>query len=186
MRLGSDATLLPSSGYFTIGVHPYDVEELSEGCFEVLSSMATNPRCVGIGECGIDKRVGGVDNQAVGFKRHCNVAQELNKPIVIHCVRAQNEILSIVSGATIPKLFHAYHKYTKQLGELNNTYFSLTINNIAHARDIPLSKIVLESDDGDCYELYRAYEVLSAERKVGTEELRRIVAENFYSIYRVE
>lgn len=40
--------------YFHLGIHPHDAKSYTEESWEELKTIARNPECVAIGECGLD------------------------------------------------------------------------------------------------------------------------------------
>ncbi|KAK9906394.1 hypothetical protein WJX75_001148 [Coccomyxa subellipsoidea] len=40
--------------YFTAGVHPHEAKSCTDNTIEQLRSFARHPRCVAVGECGLD------------------------------------------------------------------------------------------------------------------------------------
>lgn len=40
--------------YFTAGVHPHNAKQCDEHTLDALRRLASHPKCVAIGECGLD------------------------------------------------------------------------------------------------------------------------------------
>ena len=40
--------------WFTIGIHPYDVGNWDAFAEQTVRRLARHPKCVGVGECGLD------------------------------------------------------------------------------------------------------------------------------------
>ncbi len=101
----------------TIGLHPihtsksyHDKQEIGDGGEEFTSrgeefdydyylKLGKDPKVVGIGECGLDyyrlnheTRI----TQHETFKKHIQLALELNKPLMIHCRDAYEDLLQII------------------------------------------------------------------------------------------
>jgi TatD DNase family protein len=74
--------------YAAVGFHPTDLDEFSEENFEIIKGLSSHPKVVAIGEIGIDyywvKEAGKRSFQHEILKRHLALAQEVNKPVVIH------------------------------------------------------------------------------------------------------
>lgn len=90
-------TLLQSSNTaFSVGLHPWDVYEDWENMVEVVKKESTQDRVWAIGECGLDKLRGtSFDLQLKAFYAQITIAEEVKKPMVIHCVKAFNELIAI-------------------------------------------------------------------------------------------
>jgi TatD DNase family protein len=90
-------------GFFsTIGVHPGDSHEpFKENEFEML---VTDPSVVAIGECGLDygKENNATDEDKIrqkkDFEKQIEFAVKHNKPIMIHCRNAYNDVLDILES----------------------------------------------------------------------------------------
>jgi TatD DNase family protein len=72
--------------YAIIGIHPEDVNDLTEETEELIKKYATHPKVVAIGEIGLDYHYEGFDKekQARAFIRQLKLANELKLPVCIH------------------------------------------------------------------------------------------------------
>lgn len=139
---------------FSCGVHPWYSED-SETQMTYLTEITANPRIVAIGETGLDKLKGPSFNvQTPVFKKHIEISEKLEKPVIIHCVKAWEELLKI-KKETSPKqpwIIHGYRgklDLTKRL--LNEGfYFSVGENiNVESMQLIPIDRLFCETDEGD-------------------------------------
>ncbi|MDP2947237.1 MAG: TatD family hydrolase, partial [Nanoarchaeota archaeon] len=93
--------------YATIAVHPHDVNDPRDKIgfnYDKFKELAKNPKVVGIGECGLDYEFCENDldaqkKQQEIFIQHLKLAQEVNKPIIIHSRRLFPEILEIIRNS---------------------------------------------------------------------------------------
>ena len=74
--------------YASAGIHPQEAASASSEALSRLASLALDPRCVAIGEIGLDYYH--YDNPEIPTQQQAFVAQmrlaaELRKPILIHC-----------------------------------------------------------------------------------------------------
>ncbi len=182
----SDTHRPPSShGLFSVGIHPYDAQEAEQEWLNRVEELAHNPRCVAIGECGVDRLKGGeLARQLELFEAQCDIARRYKLPIVIHCVRAQSEVLKVLKGFSNPVVMHSYTKYSQELADKDNIYFSLSGRNVAHSDAIPLGRIVLESDDSE-EPIEDIYHLLAERRGIAIEELGAVVQRNFLEIFKI-
>ncbi|MEX2583042.1 MAG: TatD family hydrolase [Gemmatimonadota bacterium] len=84
--------------YATVGIHPHDADSVGPGSFEALRELAAHPRVVGIGETGLDFHY---DNsprreQRDSFRRHLQLAADLELPIVVHARDADDEVRELI------------------------------------------------------------------------------------------
>lgn len=88
------------SGLFaTIGFHPHNASQFSEGTLDQIRRLAKNPKVVAIGEIGLDyyrdlspRRV---QNEA--FQAQLSLAEELGLPVVIHDRDAHADTLKMLA-----------------------------------------------------------------------------------------
>lgn len=92
--------------YAAVGVHPDECGGLSNADFEELRGMASHPKCVAIGEIGLDYH--GFDlyddkpskeEQMFWFRKQLELAAELDLPVVIHSRNACDDTLSAMRRA---------------------------------------------------------------------------------------
>jgi len=74
--------------YAAVGFHPTDLDEFSEENFGIIKKLAMHPKVAAIGEIGIDyywiKEPEKRRFQHDVLKRHLALAEEVDKPVVIH------------------------------------------------------------------------------------------------------
>jgi TatD DNase family protein len=84
--------------YFAVGLHPLDVDKWTQTmAAEILALASSDRRVVAIGETGLDFYKD--DNQALQkevFEAQLAIAQQLNKPIIIHCRSAAVEMRELI------------------------------------------------------------------------------------------
>ena len=87
-----------SSVYFGTGCHPSDVNGLDDVEFDRIKVLSTHPKCVAIGEIGLDYYWEPYDKkkQAEGFIRQIELAYECKLPISIHSRDATFDMLNIL------------------------------------------------------------------------------------------
>ena len=88
----------PNDGqFFSVGLHPWSTaHEPSPELWANMEKAATNSCVVAIGECGIDKLKGGpLFRQMLVFKRQIDLSEKLQKPLIIHDVKAHDVIVGI-------------------------------------------------------------------------------------------
>lgn len=86
------------SVYFGTGCHPSDINGLDDAEFDRIAKLTSHPKCVAIGEIGLDYYWPGFDKekQAQGFIRQIELAYESKLPISIHCRDATGDMLKIL------------------------------------------------------------------------------------------
>lgn len=99
---------------FSMGIHPwYFSEEDWQQQWQVLEEVARHPNCVAIGECGLDKNVStDLELQMIVFQKHIFLSEVLQKPLIIHCVKAFGELVA-VKKRQLPKQIWILHGFNK-------------------------------------------------------------------------
>ncbi len=148
--------------WFTIGTHPHQAHEEPEASVEQLIELSRHPKCVGIGESGLDYHYDRAprDVAARVFRTHIAAARATQLPIVIHTRDADDDMAAILAHemgkGAFPALLHCFTS-SRQLAEtaleLGLTIsFSgvLTFKNSADLRaiaaDVPLDRMIVETD----------------------------------------
>jgi TatD DNase family protein len=84
--------------YAAVGVHPSEATGFDDSALEQLRAVATQPRCVAIGETGLDyyRDHAPRDDQMRAFRAQVALAHELGKPLVIHTREADDDTLAVL------------------------------------------------------------------------------------------
>ena len=86
----------PDHVKLSIGLHPWKVDEGWQGRMALIRRLAGREDVWAIGECGLDKvHKESFPLQMEAFRIQIALAEELQKPMVIHCVRAFDELLML-------------------------------------------------------------------------------------------
>jgi TatD DNase family protein len=148
--------------WFTVGTHPHQSHEEPEAPLEKLIELAQHPRCIGIGEAGLDYHYDRSprDVAARVFRTHIAAARETGLPLVIHARDADEDVANILREEMGKGAFKALlHCFTasRMLAETGlelGLYVSfsgvVTFKNSQElrdiARDVPLDRILVETD----------------------------------------
>jgi TatD DNase family protein len=145
----------------SVGTHPHNAHEEPEVTTADLVALAAHPRCVAIGEAGLDYHYpGDYAAQATGFRRHIAASRETGLPLVIHAREADEDIATILEEETgqgaFPFILHCFSsglelaKRGLALGGYISFSGILTFKNAATiqeaARIAPADRILVETD----------------------------------------
>ena len=85
--------------FYAVGLHPLDAHKWKSNTGNQIQEFAkSDPRVVAIGETGLDfYKAENEDQQKFVFKEQLNIAQKLNKPLIIHCRDAATSMANILS-----------------------------------------------------------------------------------------
>jgi TatD DNase family protein len=86
------------SVYAAVGCHPNVAQQLDEA---LLAELAAHPRCVAIGETGLDyyRDRAPRESQLRAFEAQIELARELDKPLVIHTRAAEQDTLAVLRAS---------------------------------------------------------------------------------------
>ena len=197
--------------YCSVGTHPHNSHEELDVTAQQLAELAAHPRCVGIGEAGLDYHYDNSprDAQAQGFRTHIAAARDTGLPLVIHSRSAEEDTAAIIEdemgkGAFKPLL----HCFTSGMdlakrGLAAGCYMSfsgiVTFNSAESireaARACPLDRMLVETDApylapvphrGRSNEpAFTAHTLahLADVKGVSVKEMARITSDNFFRLF---
>lgn len=98
----------------SVGTHPHQAHEELDVTADDLVRLSAHPRCVAIGEAGLDYHYeGDYAAQETGFRRHVEAARRTGLPLVIHSRSADDDMARILeeesrAGGPFPFVLHCY------------------------------------------------------------------------------
>ena len=143
--------------WYSVGFHPWDnVENLTDSDFDLLRQCAGHPQVLAVGETGIDRLRGGhLVEQGEAFVRHLQLAHDLGKPVVVHNVRATQDILDARRSAGLDDVTLVIHGMRGNVHVARalldaGCYLSYGSRfNPAALLATPLDRLLIETDDSD-------------------------------------
>lgn len=127
------------SKIISAGLHPWDIKpESFEKALENLENIAAEEHVKLIGECGLDKLRGPhLDVQSEIFIRQVAIAEQFEKPVVIHCVKAHGELIALYKKHNFktPMIIHGYNKSPELALQLTEKNFLLSFGEAALRED---------------------------------------------------
>lgn len=87
--------------YAAVGIHPNYIDAAQFGDWEQIEELGAHPRVVAIGETGLDRYWNHSDpaHQREYFNRHIELSRRLNKPFIVHCRDADDEVRGVLREA---------------------------------------------------------------------------------------
>ncbi|MGL4646791.1 TatD family hydrolase [Cetobacterium sp.] len=195
--------------YAVIGVHPIDIAEYNEEVEKELEILGKNPKVVAIGEIGLDYHwmTEPKEVQQERFKRQLELAERLNKPVVIHTRDAMEDTVNILKEyPNITGVIHCYPGSLETAKQLVDRFYlgiggTLTFKNSKKAvevvKDIPLDRIVIETDcpyltpepfrgkrNEPIYVEYVAKKIAEI-KEISVEDVTKVTTENAKKLYRI-
>lgn len=181
--------------FYSVGLHPWHLKseaENNEMLRMVEEALGFEHVCF-IGECGLDKKVNiDFEEQIRVFKAQAFIAEEFRRPLIIHCVKAYNEILEVHNNLhpKMPWIMHGYNgsvQLTNQLVKhrfffsFGKSIFDENSKSVESLKQLPMEKIFFETDefDGTVEEIYGK---ASSLKNVSTDILKTEIWSNFNRI----
>ena len=180
---------------YSIGIHPWYIDENRlENDLKIIENKLQLPECLGLGECGLDKRIEiPIKVQIEVFEKQIALAQKHQKPLILHLVAAFDELIEIKKRLkiSVPIIIHGFsknHQVAKQLID-NGFYLSFGKYLVRNPdleevfKSIPNDRFFLETDTIE-EPLEAVYELAAKYKNVTIEELKKIVNSNFNEVFK--
>jgi TatD DNase family protein len=195
---GEDIPAFNGRNFFSVGLHPWKIKTVEENnqCLVMMEDALELDHVIILGECGLDKLAEtDFEEQMRVFQAQAFMAEEFRTPLIIHCVKAWNEIMQVLNKnkPTVPWIFHGYNgnaEISRQLSRkkvlfsFGELLFRENSRAIESLRLLPLHKLFFETDDfeGPVSEIFnRAAEL----KNISVENLKKTVWQNFNRIENV-
>jgi TatD DNase family protein len=161
--------------WLTVGIHPWYADAANwPQQLQQITLVSQHPQVIGIGECGLDKLITmPITQQLAIFEAQVQLAENIQKPVIIHCVRAFNELIywKKRNKVTVPLIIHGFNNNMAIAQQLlaHGFYISLGAallkkdsNAAKTLRMMPLERFFLENDDSPTpiQEIYQKASIL--------------------------
>lgn len=176
------------SNYYSVGIHPWKVTGEWERDWERLLETVHHPAVLALGEAGLDK-LSSVDFtlQKTVFERQILLSEEIEKPLVIHCVKAFNELIEFKRKykPQMPWIVHGFRNNLNIAYQLlrEDIYFSIGEkyqDNVV--LEIPVERLLTETDES-AVEIHDIIDGIADLRGVSSSELCHRIDENARKIF---
>jgi TatD DNase family protein len=182
---------------YSIGIHPWFIDEdRIEADLTIIESKLKESSCLAVGECGLDKRIEiPFELQQTVFERQLLLAERYQKPVVIHCVAAFQELIAIKKKLkiSVPFLIHGFSKNKQVANELvaNGCYISFgkyllrmpQLESVFTA--MPNDRFFLETDT-DEQTIQEVYELAAQYKGLTVAQIKELVNTNFRKVFESE
>lgn len=180
--------------YISLGIHPWKIKDINiEESFALLNQLILEhqSKLLAIGECGLDKTIDApLETQIDIFKKHIALSEKLKKPLIIHCVKAFNEIIELKKeiNPTQKWIIHDFRKnanIAKQLTQ-HGIYLSLSPSIFKVKPEIltqyPLEYILLETDDTS-FDVNEVFSYFASAKNIVPNDLKTIINKNTNKLF---
>jgi TatD DNase family protein len=144
----------------TAGIHPNDSGVASDADWAAVEALVADPRCVAVGECGLDwyRDRTPREVQIAAFERQIALARRVDRPLIIHCREAFAEVYDALRRSAPPHrgVMHCFSGTPAQASEALDlgldvsfagplTYKKNSELRAALAR-VPADRVLIETD----------------------------------------
>ena len=149
--------------YYSVGIHPWNPDK---SLMAKVRMYAALPFVIAIGETGLDKISAKTQDEFILqhelFTKHIRLSEETGKPLIIHCVKAWNEILHLhkTTKPLMPWIIHGFRGKKMLADQLLSAGLYLSFGAL-HNKDAVRSawekrRLLAETDDTktDIHEIY--------------------------------
>jgi len=198
--------------YFAAGLHPENLEGTTLEDIDALRPLLAHPKCVAVGEIGLDyywvKGPGERQRSRLYFDRQLSLAEELDKPAIVHDRDAHRDTVDLVRAHPGARgVFHCCAlsaedaRAVEKLGWYVSFTGNVTFKNARRALEVmeavDLAHIMIETDAPymapepyrgrrcDSRYVYRVAEVLAAVKGIAPEEAAQATCENALRFFNI-
>ena len=197
--------------WFAAGIHPEELKDIPENYPDLLRILAAHPKCVAIGEIGLDY-YWDVSQKALQkeiFEVQLDLAEELHLPVIIHDREAHGDCLEIMKKHHgVFGVFHCYSGSAEMAAELLRMGWYIgfdgpvTYKNARKTLEVleitPLDRILIETDSpylspvpmrgkrNDSRNLQYIADRIADVKNITAEETAAVTAENAKRLFRID
>lgn len=142
----------------SLGIYPGDVDDVDDILFNEFAKLFEDENCDAIGEIGLDYHWNkeNKDKQINIFSRQVKLAQELNKPIIVHSRDAIQDTYSVLRDNRVRGVIHCYSDSAQMAKNFVKLGYYISISGTVtwkNAREplevikaVPLDRLLIETD----------------------------------------
>ncbi|MFH6968101.1 TatD family hydrolase [Flavobacterium sp. FlaQc-28] len=180
--------------YYSIGIHPWYIkEDRLENDLRIIEEKLQTKNCLALGECGLDKRVEiPLELQIQVFEKQLILAEKYQKPVVIHCVAAFQEIIAIKKKMkiSVPMIVHGFSKNNQVAEQLITAGFYISFGKYLFQNpslkevflNIPNDRFFLETDTIE-EGIQQVYDLAAIYKNSTLRELKEIIERNYKEVF---
>ena len=179
----------------SVGIHPWFIKEESVSQeLELVDQYCKLPQVAAVGECGLDKRIAvPLALQLQVFEAQLHLAQQIQKPVILHCVAAFQELIATIkkNKITVPIIIHGFSKnYTLAQQLLQEGYYVSFGKYLFQKPElaevlakVPQDRFFLETDAMD-RSIQEVYAKAAECKKMSVDQLKSTLYCTFVSVFK--
>jgi len=143
------------NGTVSVGIHPWHADDFSEKAIFNLEKWLADKRLLAIGECGLDKNSKvSIEKQLFVFNKHIELSEQVQKPLIIHCVGCFNELFELkrTLNPQQPWIIHGFRGKPELAKQALKNGCALSFGehfNLESVRVTPVNKLFAETDESN-------------------------------------
>lgn len=192
--------------YGALGIHPESVLDYKKEDIDFIEKHLNDEKIVAIGEIGLDYHYGKENKEAQIslFEEQLKLAEKYNKPVIIHSRDATLDTIETIKKYKVRGVIHSFSGSLETANIYLKLGFLLGVNGVITfkncnlkdvIREIPLEKIVLETDSpyltpvpfrgerNDSSHINEIAEFVASLKGVSMENLANITNENVHQVF---
>lgn len=193
-----------------VGFHPHDAKHCDDAAFAEIARLAREDRVVAIGEIGLDYHYmhSPRDTQREVFERHIALANELDRPIIVHNRQSTEDMVEVLLRSGARGILHSYTESLEVARRLVDLGFVISFSGIVTfrnaealrdvARGLPQDAVLIETDtpylapvpyrgrDNEPAYVIRIAELLATLWGVSLERVAEQTTANFERVFSVK
>ena len=186
-----DAFFPQEGGWYSVGIHPWQLGsyDWTDTAFRAhFESLVRHPQVLAVGEAVLDKLISvSLDSQTDALRYQADVAEAIDKPLILHLVKATTELLVLKRelNPRVPWIVHGFRGKAQLALDLvrHGLYLSFGARYQEEAlRQMPADRLFLETDESDV-PISDLYERAALVRGVTCDELVETVSRNVRSVF---
>ena len=176
--------LLPNEVLQSCGIHPWFIEGDGMQQLERLRTALSDSSIIALGEAGLDKVVDtSIIIQQTIFEEEVFLSEKTKKPLVIHCVKAFDELLAIRNrlNPSMPWIIHGFRGKETQAVQLLKKGLYLSFGEYFHPESLQAAwpaHLFVETDESKL-PIPILYQRFSESLNIGIEQFAAQMENNF-------
>ncbi len=166
------------------GIHPWHISDKWESEFAAITEIAKESNVAAIGECGLDtlKSPATIELQKDIFRAHIHLSEQLQKPLIIHCVKAYDTLMALHKESAPQQawIIHGFRGKPELATQLVKADFYISLGekfNPDSAQAIPMERLFIESDESQ-RSIADIYAAVATAKNITTKQLTQQIATN--------
>ncbi|BFI73114.1 TatD family hydrolase [Nanoarchaeota archaeon] len=196
--------------YYALGIYPEDVENMKEEELDKIIEFIENnkdKKFVAIGEVGLDyaheTNEDLIKKQKIYFEKFLELSEKLDKPIIIHARKAEQDVLDILTSYNNKRVLHTFWK-PSLVNKAIDIGCYLSIPAIIYrdngfqkiVKEAPIEFILTETDspfldpiekgiNNNSWKIIYSLQKISEIKNMDIKEVEEIIFNNFKKLYNV-